>query len=113
MMSTVETSTSAENNGEIPRHEELKDKVSPVDFHSEIPPCSHSLARAFLLDKDNEWVTVATGHTVLQLSEDGKALTASLHDENNPESVLFSATFHKDQDVSRQQGTLTTLMINK
>jgi acetylornithine/succinyldiaminopimelate/putrescine aminotransferase len=62
-----------------------------------------ALARAFILDANSEWVTVATGVAVTEVGEETPTLTVSLHDEAD-ESVLFSTTFHKDQDIARQQG---------
>lgn len=73
---------------------------NPVDS----APLINSLARAFVLDANSEWVTVATGVAIPELSEDGQTLTVALHEEGEHTAVLFSATFHKDQDISRQQG---------
>lgn len=64
-----------------------------------------SLARAFVLDANNEWATVATGVAAAELSEDGRTLTVSLHEEGASHAVLFSTTFHKEHEISRQQGT--------
>jgi hypothetical protein len=67
-----------------------------------------ALSRAFVLDSNSEWVVVATGVTVTELSEDGQVLTASLHDEVDTNTILFSTSFHKDQDIVRQQATVVT-----
>ena len=71
----------------------------------------NSLARAFLLDTNSEWITVATGNAVPELSEDGRSLTLSLHEEHDSSMVLFSTTFHKDQDVVRQQGAKSPFVL--
>lgn len=68
-------------------------------------PTGSSLARAFVLDANNEWATVATGVAAAELSEDGRTLTVSLHEEGASHAVLFSTTFHKEHEISRQQGT--------
>lgn len=81
-----------------------------------------TLARAFILDSNNEWVTVATGVAVSDLAEDGTSLNVSLVDEaaaNLPVGehgdtpvvstrTLFSASFHRDQEIIRQQATVVT-----
>ena len=65
-----------------------------------------TLARAFVLDANSEWITLATGHCICELSEDGSLFNMSLHDEIDSKLVLFSTTFHKEQEITRQQGTL-------
>lgn len=65
---------------------------------------NNTLARAFVLDTDSEWVTVATGVTVLNVAADESSLMVSLNDEGEVHKVLFSTTFHRGQDITRQQG---------
>lgn len=63
-----------------------------------------ALSRAFVLDSNSEWVTVATGVTVTEQFEDGNSLTVSLHEEHDLVTVLFSTCFQKTQEITRQQG---------
>lgn len=65
-----------------------------------------TVARAFVLDANNEWIPVATGAVVGEKSEDKNILTVSLNEETNPDVVLFSTTFHQSNQerVIRQQG---------
>ena len=65
---------------------------------------SRPLARAFVLDSNSEWVTVATGLAIATISADEQKLTVALHDDNDSNMVLFSTTFHREQDIVRQQG---------
>ena len=71
-----------------------------------------TLARAFVLDSNNEWATLATGLAICELSEDEHTLQVSLHETDDARTPLFSTTFHKEQDVARQQPTVVTWNAN-
>lgn len=77
---------------------------SESDINSHTSSINVSLARAFVLGSHSEWITLATGHCICELSEDGSLLNLSLHDEIDSKLVLFSTTFHKEQDITWQQG---------
>lgn len=85
--------------------EEGLDEETFVPGPHEPATAVNTLARAFVLDANSEWITVATGNATSELSEDGRSLTLSLHEEHDANMVLFSTTFHKEQDILRQQGT--------
>lgn len=62
-------------------------------------------AKAFLLDTDtNDWDELATGACTPDPSEDGAVFTVRLCSEEDPTLVLFTATFHKDHQISIQNG---------
>jgi len=62
-------------------------------------------AKAFILDTDsNDWEELATGTCAPDPSEDGAVFAIRLCAEEDPTTILFTATFHKDQQISIQNG---------
>jgi hypothetical protein len=85
---------------------------SPVKLppHTHVHSPTHTLpmthrAKAFLLDTDsNDWLELATGICAADPSEDGAVFSIRLRSEEDGSLVLFTATFHKDQSISIQNG---------
>lgn len=75
-----------------------------------------ALARAFILDTNSEWMTVATGMVVCEMGgPDATIMTLTLNDESQPDTILFSTTFHhqghredEGEKCTRQQATVVT-----
>lgn len=112
-------STSASMQLHATGHEQTEEALQRLE--DSIRERQKTLARAFILDSNNEWVTVATGMTVSDLAEDGSSLNVSLVGEGaaagggGPDTAsgaasctLFSASFHRDQEIVRQQATVVT-----
>ena len=63
-------------------------------------------ARAYRLNEQNEWGDIATGTCVPEQSDDEMTLTIYLKNEEDQSKDLFNYVFHRDQEISRQQGFL-------
>lgn len=120
------------------------DNAKSMDFEGSHDPSFESevlndqlskftLARAFILDQDSEWNTLATGAIHTEISADGELLIISLLDLNSiyknkfdiASSIIkhlssgkpeikryFSTSFSRTQEVIRQQATVITWVLD-